>query len=107
MAIYDVSDAGEFKDAMLETDREALVVLVFYEQSTKDTLHVVEKLSRTSAFEEISFYRCDLSETEELADEYHVKNAPACLFIKHGKVINRLQGTMSEKDIRDRILEDN
>lgn len=107
MAIFDISDASEFKDAVLEAQQDDLIVLAFYDSASRDSIHVVEKLANTTAFDEIKFFRADLSETQELAEQYHVKHAPMVLFMKGGKIIDRLEGDVHENTLHGKLVQNN
>lgn len=107
MAIFDISDAGEFQDATMEAKADDLIVLAFYDSASKDAIHAVEKEANLSAFDEISFFRADFSETQELAEQYHVKHVPAVLFMKAGKVIDQLSGEINQAALHDKIYRNN
>lgn len=107
MPIFDVSDAGEFKDAVLEAKPDDLIVLTFYDSTSRDSIKTVERLANVTAFDEIVFFRADLSETQELAEQYHVKNVPISLFVKAGKVTDRLDGDINEEVLHKKLVQNN
>lgn len=107
MPLFDISDAGEFKDATMEAKPDDLIVLTFYDSSSRDSIETVEKLANTTAFEEITFFQAELSENKELAELYHVKSVPVSLFMKTAKVIDRLVGEINEDALNKKLFQNN
>lgn len=107
MAIFDISDASEFKDATMEAKVDDLIVLAFYDSASRDAIHAVEKEANVTVFDEILFFRADLSETQELAEQYHVKHAPIVLFMKGGKVVDRLDGQVDQQVLHTKLIQNN
>lgn len=90
MVVYTVSDADEFKDDNLEADRDTLVFIVFYKHHDKHILDAVKTLSEDPTYSGCKFYSSDVDESDELAEEYHVKHLPTCVLLKAAEVVGKL-----------------
>lgn len=90
MVVYTVSDAYEFKDDNLEADRDTLIFIIFYKHHDKYILDAVKTLSEDPAYSGCKFHSSDVDESDELADEYHVKHYPTIIMLKAAEVVAKL-----------------
>lgn len=103
MVVYVVSDAYEFKDDNLEADRDTLIFIVFYRHQNKQILDTVKALSEDPAFSNCKFHSSDADESDELAEEYHVKHFPTIVMLKAGEIVAKVPTPRDEAVIREYI----
>ena len=47
--------------------------------------------------------KCDVEENDELAEEFGIRNIPTILFIKEGKVVDKLVGAMPKAKFEEKF----
>ncbi|KAK5070242.1 hypothetical protein LTS08_007917 [Lithohypha guttulata] len=107
MTVYEVSDASEFKYDNLVVDLNTLVFILFYDSngvSSQAILQWVENLSNSMDCASVRFHKNDVVESDELAEEYHIKHFPTCLFLKGGQVVDKLQTPRDEEVVKEAVM---
>lgn len=103
--VYQVSDPSEFREDNLIEDPNTVVFILFYnskDKASKEAVQFVEGLANDLDYAGVKFHMNDLNESDELADEYHVKQTPACLFLRQGKVFDKVM-SLDEGLIRRKL----
>lgn len=103
MVVYTVSDAAEFKDDNFEVDRNTLFFIVFERHQNKHILNDIKKLSDDPALSDCKFHASDADESDELADEYHIKRFPTCGLLKGGEIVAKVPTLRDQAVIREYI----
>ena len=62
---------------------------------------IVEKVS--GDYPQVEFYKVDIDENMELADEYHVMSIPTLLLLKDGQPAGEIVGYVPEEELRSII----
>ena len=47
--------------------------------------------------------KCNIEDTEDLAETYRIRNVPTLIFLKNGEQVGRLTGARSESEIKEMI----
>ena len=63
---------------------------------------IVDILSKEYA-ETVNIGKCDVEENDDVAVKYAIRNVPTLLFIKNGKIMDRLVGSVAKDSIKTKI----
>lgn len=63
---------------------------------------IVDALS-TEYAETVNIGKCDVEENDDIATKYAIRNIPTILFVKSGKVVDRLVGSVTKDTIKTKI----
>lgn len=56
---------------------------------------------------QVNIGKCDVEENNDLAVEFKIRNVPTILFIRNGKVVDKIVGAVSREEIKrkmDKVL---
>jgi thioredoxin 1 len=107
-----------FQECVLEIDEsnynevinKELVVLQFFSDWKMNclmTLPMVEDIAREfcEKYPELCFGRVNIDEFEELAQKHNIVSVPTILILRNGKVFSRVDGSLQEDFLRNKISE--
>jgi len=107
-----------FQERVLEIDEsnyedilnKELVVLQFFSDWKMNclmTLPMVEDIAKEfcEKFPELCFGRVNVDEFEELAEKHRIINVPTIIFLRNGKPIDRIESSLQEEFLRNKISE--
>lgn len=80
-------------------NNEDLFIVDFYASwcnPCKILLPTIEEIGRK---ENITIYKCNIDENQELTKNFHIMSVPTLVFIKDEKELKRLSGVHSKNDI--------
>ncbi len=71
------------------------------------TLHTVleslEETLNTNNIENVTICEVDVEEVEDLTNRFRIRNVPTTLIFKGGEVVEKLVGTHSESELKEKI----
>lgn len=70
----------------------------------KTMLPVIEELAKEYDGK-ITFYKCNVDETEDLPEEMKIKSIPTFVFFKHGEEYCRITGAVQRSILREKCEE--
>jgi len=93
----------EFKMEYLK--EKGLILLEFYAKwsGASHIMDPVFKEIRDKFANEIRFFRLDFDENKDIAEQFGLRNAPAYILFRNGKVVDQYQGMIQKKIILNRI----
>ncbi|KDN52836.1 thioredoxin [Tilletiaria anomala UBC 951] len=92
MGVKPLESLKEFQDAI---QGDKVVVIDFWATwcgPCKMVSPIFEKLSEGAAADKVGFYKVDVDEQEQIAQEVKVKVMPTFMFFKGGQKIHEIQG---------------
>ena len=101
MAIYDVK-CNEVKDCT----KDGLSMIYVY-RTTCSQCRVLEPVlvDLSKAYDQVDIYKIGADENKAFIEEYKIRAVPSILFIKNGKIEQRLMGVLNYSGIKN-ILEE-
>lgn len=93
----------ELKDLL---KKEELIAFLFYGtwcDVCEKMMPILDKISEEQS--NIELHRINIDKHKKLVSKYHIDSIPTITFLKKGKEIGRLTGSMEEEDILNKLKE--
>ena len=90
--------------AILEKSKEQLVIADFYAEWCMPCLMmapIIDSLAESN--QDVIFVKINVEESQDLASEFNVSGIPCIVFLKEGKEVDRLVGSVSEEMLDEKI----
>lgn len=86
----------------IQNDLVAIQFFSDWQMSCLMSLPIIESLAEEFC-EDICFGKVNIEEYEEIAVKHGVSNVPTLLILKNGEVIEKIDNSFSEEDLREKI----
>jgi len=98
--VQELNTAAEFKEKVLDDTSDALIVVDFFAQWCAPCKMIAPKIEKMSKedFKDVKFFKVDVDENEETAQEQEISAMPTFLFFKKGqKLADNVMGANEAK----------
>lgn len=90
-----------FEQVINESDCVVIDISAKWCHPCKTLIPIIENISKIML--DVEFYKVDVEESPEIASKYSIKNIPAILFFKGGKLMQTHVGMIQEKQLIEKI----
>lgn len=78
-------------------------VIDFYADWCQPCKNISPYLEKLADEHNLTVGKCNIEENDNLIDEYEVRNIPTLIFIRDGKVVDKMTGFKSPDQLNDKI----
>lgn len=93
----------QFQKKILENDLPAVVDIYTLRCPKCKVIDPIFKATAEANNENYSFFKLNASENMEIAKRYKVLGVPTLLFFRHGKLVDKKTGVLSQQKIEKRL----